>query len=874
MKAKSLFFFVLSLTVFAVGCKTNQKVVVAETPQVASKPVYVPSPSPYQPTNTQKVDLLHTTLSVSFDWDKQYLYGLAYLTFKPYFYKQNELKLDAKGFDIEYVKLVDPSGKESDLVYTYDSLKISISLDRFYNSQEKFQLAIKYTAKPNELKVKGSQAISEDKGLYFINPKKEDPNKPQQIWTQGETEASSCWFPTIDSPNEKTTQEIYITVDSSFITVSNGELVYSTYNADGTRTDFWKQEKPHAPYLFMMAVGKFSVIEDKWNDIDVKYLVEPEFAPYAKQIFGNTPEMLSFFSQKLGYKYPWDKYYQIVVRDFVSGAMENTSASIFMEALQVTDRELLDEDWEYIIAHELFHHWFGDLVTCESWSNLPLNESFANYSEYLWLEHKFGKDRADFHADNELQNYIEESYQKQVPLIRFHYEDKEDMFDRHSYDKGGRVLHQLRNYVGDSAFFLSLNKYLKKNEFKPVEIHHLRLALEEVTGEDLNWYFNQWFLSSGHPILSVSKKIESDTLKLSINQLQDTLYSPIFKIPTKISVWKDGKRTVFPFIITKAKEEFKFPFSGKPDLVLFDPDQVILGEVSQEQDYKELVQQYKLEKNYLSRYNAILGLVSKPYQDQTLAYNPILDSAGVFDVVYDALSDPFWNVQNISIMGLSKYSGDKSPKLFERLQEMSSKAKRSNIRSAAIEFFAEKEDSIAQLYMEEYTRGLADSSYLVNSTAVKAFLTHNKEKEKNEKIIQDYKKVYKGSIPVSLASYFIEQKDTLQNDWFEETYNTLERGEKIDFAKVYAKAVNDSIVNTTTAIDLMYKFGVSDGGIYDKFSGYIALWNLSENEYATSKRKMIVEQETNAMLKKVYTSREQQLIKVKEEEKKKKKKNK
>ena len=330
----------------------------------------------YKAAETRTYDLLHTKLKVKFDWEQQYLNGYAWLRLKPYFYPTDSLVLDAKGFDIHNVSL-HTADTLSPLEFSYNNRKIHIQLDKQYTRHDTFGVFVDYTAKPNELKTTAGNAITSDKGLYFINPLGEDKDKPKQIWTQGEPEASSCWFPTIDAPNERTTQEIYITVDDKYKTLSNGVLAESTMNDNGTRTDYWKMDLPHAPYLFMMAVGDFAVVKDKWRDMEVSYYVEPKYEKYADDIFGNTPEMIDFFSDKLGVDYPWDKYSQIVVRDFVSGAMENTTATVHMENLQQTKREMLDGDYEDYISHELFHQWFGDLVTCESWSNLPLNESFA-----------------------------------------------------------------------------------------------------------------------------------------------------------------------------------------------------------------------------------------------------------------------------------------------------------------------------------------------------------------------------------------------------------------------------------------------------------------------------------------------------------------
>ncbi|RYG31934.1 MAG: M1 family peptidase, partial [Chitinophagaceae bacterium] len=421
----------------------------------------------------------------------------------PHFYPTDSLRLDAKGMEIKEVALVKGTSK-SPLKYEYDGMQLNIKLDKTYTRDEKYTLYFDYVSKPDDLKVEGSAAITDAKGLYFINPKGEEKNKPTQIWTQGETEASSVWFITIDKPNQKTTQEISMTVPSKYVTLSNGLLATQKKNTDGTRTDTWKMNQPHAPYLFFMGVGEYSVVKDMYKGKEVSYYVEKEYEPYARGIFGNTPEMIKFFEEKLGVAYPWDKYAQIVGRDYVSGAMENTTATLHQESAYQNGRELVDGNvWEETIAHELFHHWFGDLVTAESWSQLTVNESFANYSEYLWNEYKFGKDAADEHHFQDMQGYLMSGSEKKN-LVRHHYNNKEDMFDAVSYNKGGRILHMVRNYVGDDAFYASLKNYLNTNKFKTGEAEQLRLSLEEMTGKDMNWFFNQWYYSAGHPKLKIN----------------------------------------------------------------------------------------------------------------------------------------------------------------------------------------------------------------------------------------------------------------------------------------------------------------------------------------------------------------------------------
>src|SRR5688500_12849143 len=343
-------------------------------------------------------------------------------------------------------------------------MQMDVDLNKLYKGGEKYTIHIDYIAKPDELKTAGSAAIIDAKGLYFVNPRGEEKDKPTQIWTQGETEATSVWCPTIDKPNQKTTQEIYMTVPQKFVTLSNGKLMSQKKNPDGTRTDHWKMDQPHAPYLFFMGVGDYAVVKDSYKGKEVSYYVEKEYAPVARKIFGNTPEMMAYFSRILGVEYPWVKYAQIVGRDYVSGAMENTTATLHQESAQQDARELIDDNtWEGTIAHELFHQWFGNLVTSESWSNLTLNESFANYSQVLWKEYKYGKDAGDEENFSDMNGYIQSQSDKK-DLVRYYYADKEAMFDAVSYNKGGRILHMLRNYVGDSAFYKALNMYLVKNK--------------------------------------------------------------------------------------------------------------------------------------------------------------------------------------------------------------------------------------------------------------------------------------------------------------------------------------------------------------------------------------------------------------------------
>ncbi|MCC6279138.1 MAG: DUF3458 domain-containing protein [Saprospiraceae bacterium] len=659
--------------------------------------------APYNPSHTFEHDLIHTKIEISFDWAKKRANGTATLTMRPWFYPTDKVTLDAKNFDIKSVAL---DGKSEQLKYDYNNEQLTIHLSKTYTRNEEFKVAIQYTAKPDEREsIGGSAAITQDKGLYFINADGADKDKPMQIWTQGETESNSFWFPTVDKPNERCTQEMYITVENKFKTLSNGVMVSSKKNADGTRTDYWKMDKPHAPYLFMMAIGEYAVVKDKWRGIDVDYYVEPKYEPYARDIYPYTTEMLDFFSNKLGYAYPWSKFSQVVVRDYVSGAMENTTAVIFGEFMQKNKRELLDDHMtnEKVVAHEMFHHWFGDLVTTESWSNLTLNEGFANYSEYLWLEHKHGKDEADFHEMQERQGYVFSAAGGGHPLIHFGYDNREDMFDAHSYNKGGAILHMLRAQIGDDAFFTGLQRYLKKNEYTDVEAHELRLIFEDVTGQDLNWFFNQWFFSAGHPNLDIDYGWDENTKKASVTITQTQEGEGVvrvFDLPLTVDLYDATGKVTEEFIrLTKRSQTFTFDAPTRPALINTDVEKTLLAVKRDNHTPEEWAFMYRNVPQFLARWEAIEALED--------------DKSGIAEQVYEAaLKDKFYAIRQKAL----QYVDPEKPEVLSVIAEMADKDTDPGVKSIAMQILGETGD---KKYVPLLQKGLgADQAYSVVSAAL------------------------------------------------------------------------------------------------------------------------------------------------------------
>ena len=665
----------------------------------------------YRATPEKKTALRHTKLKVDFNFSNQTLNGEEWLTAAPFFYPSDSLILDAKTMLIHQVAL-DQKGKLQNLPYTYKDDLLRIKLPKKYQKDENYTVYIKYTAQPEKVPNNGNLSISDTKGLYFINPQGKPEGYPRQIWTQGEAESSSCWFPTIDKPNQKTTQEIEMTVPDSFVTLSNG-LLKSSEKKGNLRTDYWVMDKPHAPYLFFMGAGEFAVVKDTpWRGkVPVEYYVEKDYAPLAKKLFGNTSEMMTFFSERFGYDYPWAKYAQIIVRDFVTGAMENTTAVSHSESAYQSEEALNDQNyWEYIIAHELAHHWFGDLVTAESWANLTVNESFANYSEYLWLAHKYGKDVADYHLRNNTQQYHQRPDDFKKDLVRFDYTSTDDMFDMVSYNKGGAILHMLRHYLGDEAFFQAITDYLKAYAYSNGEAHQLRLSFEKISGKDLSWFFNQWYFGNGNPTVKVEKHYNTaqKQLTVKITQLQsEDLY---FQFPLDIDIYLDSKpirHTVW--VDARQENAFTFAVSKAPALVNINPE----GVVVMEEQYPKTIKEYLFQIQHAPELKSRLEAIS------------YLEAGKGKEVVLAALRDPYFKIRKAALELLEGYQLTK--KDLALVEKIATSDPENLARAAAIWVLNNQED---KRYTALYEKALTVPSAAIKNAALDGIARTNPSRAK------------------------------------------------------------------------------------------------------------------------------------------------
>ena len=795
---RKLFLFGITFGIFIISCKAPEQAVKNETKE---KKLYaIPE---YKAAYTKRVDLINTTLFLTPLWKEKEMKGLAEITLKQHFFPSDSITLNARSMSILNVSLINGNDRRL-LKYDYDQFLLTVRLPRIYNSNEEIKIAIEYIAKPEATVVPGQISFKSDKGLFFVDPDSIDESRPTQLWTQGETESNSVWFPTVESPEQKMTSEIFLTVDSGFKTLSNGLLIETINNNNGTYTWHWRNNLPAAPYLVFIGVGDYAIVKDKWNGIEVSYYVDPPYEKYAKLAFGNTPEMMTFFSNLLGVTYPWQKYSQIVVHDYISGAMENVTAVVHGTNMQQDPGANIDDNYEHYIAHELFHQWFGNLVTCKSWSNITLNEGFANYSEYLWNEYKYGKTKAESDLNKSLRSYFRAAEKSDPPLIRYQYNEAEDIYDRISYNKGGCILHMLRSYLGDSAFFKGLNVYLTDNRFSSAEADNLRHAFEKVTGEDLNWFFNQWFFKGGHPQLTVSYSWNETSKKetIKIKQIQDLTKSPLYKLPLDIDFhFKDSierKR----IIMTKSSQEFEFPLNEKPLLVSVDAERTLVGTITTDRPEEETIYLYDHSKYVRDRGQAVT----------TIGFVQEINSPGSM-MVRRALKDSAELVRQDALIYASIICQNEPESIKETMFDIAMNDPSSACRSTAIQRI--KTYYKAEECVPLFEKLLKDKSHVVVASAFDNL--KDKDPEKGVKAALELEADSSSEVLAKLCTYYSNNDSMDFIRVYKRAYLFVDRWDKFSVLEDLGKYAGNhyNLKTIKSAVDLITSDAL--GGSFDYY---------------------------------------------------------
>ncbi len=640
-------------------------------------------------------DVLHIKLDVRFDEAEKSIYGKETIFLLPLTEKFSEVVLDASEMKINRIFL--PNGNPLHFKLLSDNL--TISLDKAYTMTDTVSLLIDY------------EVHHPQKGLYFIEPDEDEPKKPRQIWSQNWAEDAHFWFPCFDYPNEKSTFELLATVDDNKIVVSNGRLIeIKEDKGKGLKTYHWVQDKPIHTAIQAIAVGDFAAGRDTIDGLPVEWYVEPARAMDAPRSFSNTSKMIHFFSDKIGYPYPWPKHSNLALTDFtLYGAMENASCIFFTDAVLHDKRALLDVSSDGTVAHELSHQWWGDVVSNRDWSHLWLSEGFATYFSSLWTEYAKGEDEFRYELWNQANAYIhEDSTRFRRPIVYTRYKNADEMLNAHTYPGGSRRLHTLRFVLGDTVFWKVLNAFIRKYEYQSVDTKDFQKVIEEVTGKDFSWFFDEWLYHAGYPEFEVrtSWNPETKAVRLWVKQTQklDSV-TTLFEIPVDVEIVSQDGKHLYRIELDKAEQDFSFPSEEKPITVTFDKGNWILKRVQYKRTKDEYLYRLQNADDVIDRIDAAKGLQAE-YGSGPEFVASALEKA--------LLEDPFWGVrvEVARILGELKTEGAEEA-LFKAYDDRSSR-----VRRAVVEALGNFQDgSVSDLLARA---AQSDSSYFVVASALSA----------------------------------------------------------------------------------------------------------------------------------------------------------
>jgi aminopeptidase N len=548
-------------------------------------------------------DVRHIKGELTLDTKKSEIRGTVTHTIAPLHPGLDSLTLDC-GADLKVSRVA--VGSKS-CTFDHKGDELAITLDRSYGLDEPFDLAVTYAGSPR-------------KGVRFVKPDRDHPKRAVCVWTVGEPEDARHWIPCFDYPNERSTAEMIITVEKPLSVVSNGTLESNRQNADGTSTYHWKMNSLLTPYLLSVVAADFAVYHDKLGSLPVDYYVLKEVdEATARRALGKTPRMIEFFNQRIGTPYAYPKYAQVCLPEF-GGGMEHTSATTMTDSILVDAVAALESSSDGLVAHELAHQWFGDLLTCRDWSNLWLNEGFASYFDTLFTEHEKGDDAFRLAMSSELASYKNSDSRYRRPIVEARFGDPWQMFDGVTYAKGACVLHALRGLLGDSAWWSGIRLYVATYKEQVVSTDDFKKVMEKASGRDLAWFFDQWVYHGGHPELSARWRYEDDdkTLRLKVEQTQlvdET--TPLFRLPTTIEIGDESGVRSVPVVIDGKMQEFVVPAPSKPRMVRIDPQGWLPKALTFDKPTQEWIYQLEHARNVLGRIEAAKELAEKHKDDKT-----------------------------------------------------------------------------------------------------------------------------------------------------------------------------------------------------------------------------------------------------------------
>ena len=643
---------------------------------------------------TRDYDLQHSRIALRFDLEQKKVLGDVTHSLSILRNGTSKIWFDSVGLTIQSVTV-----NKSPAKFETTADKLIVPLPGAAKAGDKFDVAIRYEGKPT-------------KGMYFILPDKDYPDRPSQIWTQGESEDTRYYLPTYDYPNDRLTTETILTVPASWITVSNGKLISIIEAGKGLKSWTWRESVPSSTYLITVVAGEFDEVKDSWRGMPVTYYAPKGRGDRLPVNYSRTPAMIDLFSKKLGVDYPWEKYAQVMVDDFVAGGMENSSAttntSSSLNHPKIASELYTDEDG--LISHELGHQWFGDLVTCKDWGDIWLNEGFATFMENVWAEAHYGKDQADFERREGAGQWFGDTNLFNKPIVRHDFDDSSE-FDGNAYTKGGWVLHMLRHQLGEDAFYRGLKHYLEVNRGKNVVTADLSKAIEESSHTNVDQFFSQWLYGAGAPKFDLSYSYDNDKhqVALTVKQIQKVEGRVgIFRVPVDVEITTSSAPKLYHITVSKSEQVLTFPSDSAPLMVLFDKGGHILKSAEFHKEKKEWFYQLKNATEFADRADAVAALEKIKGDDE------------VVRALANALhNDKFWGIRISAARALGQVGGTAASKqLLDALSSANEPWVRNRIVAALGNF---KDDTVVDTRLSDIAKD--DSSYRARAAALQALGT-------------------------------------------------------------------------------------------------------------------------------------------------------
>lgn len=676
----------------------------------------LPGASPhYNPDRPGQVE--HIALDLDFDIPNKSYGGTCSIRLNPVRDGVSSLTLDAVSLTIEAVTV---DGEPQP--YDYDGEQLQVTLVQPTVAGQPIGLTIRYAVREPE------------RGIYFIAPDEHYPDKPYQVWTQGEDEDSRYWFPCFDYPGQLATSEVRVRVPGQYFALSNGDLISTEADGDA-KIYHWRLDKVHPSYLMTLAIGEYDSIETDWRGRPVRYYVQKGRKDQIELTMGKTPRMMEHFSQVYGYDYPFSNYDQACPADFIFGGMENTTTTLLTDRCLLDERAAIDNlSSETLVAHELAHQWFGDLIVINHWSHAWVKEGMATYSEVLWMEHEYGYDEAMYYHLNHARAYLaEDASRYRRPLVTHIYREPIELYDRHIYEKGSCVYHMIRQAIGDQLFTRTLSTLLADNAHSTVETVDVLRAIDKATGKNLRYLFDQYVYRGGHPDYTVAYSWDSSSnlAKVTVtqtqvadgkSQVQEGLFD--LKIDIGFGYGADGSCpvTVNPITVRlhERQQALYFPLEKKPDFISFDVGNHTLKTVKLEYPLAELKAQLQHDPDPISRLYAAEALAKKGSLEAVEALSQAL------------VNDPFWAVRAEVAAALATVQLDQAVAgLLQGLKDEHPKVRRATISALG------NVKTAASFKALKTVVESGDDSYYVESAAAQALgkvgastLSNGKKKEK------------------------------------------------------------------------------------------------------------------------------------------------